>query len=319
MLRDSYGRIIDHLRISLTDRCNLNCFYCVPESGIEHFPRCDILSMEELEYLVRFFHTVCGIDKVRFTGGEPLLRKGIECLLESLCRIADLSLHITTNGILVKDKIKLLKDAGVKVNVSLDTLDYEKFKNITGSYNLDRVIEGIDLLIEHGIQTKLNMVILKGINDDEIFDLIDFASVRATTLRFIEYMPLNGVSSDGKFFVSENEIRKKISELYDFEFMGNEGAARVYRLSNGAKVGFISTISHPGCTNCSRMRLTADGRLVTCMFDDNSYSLKRYLRPPDELNLIKFVSESIYKKPLGFKSLKERGVKPSFTMRKLGG
>jgi len=318
-LQDLCGRNVEHLRISLTDRCNLKCFYCIPRYGFNFFERSNILSIEEIEYLVRFFYDRFGIRKIRFTGGEPLLRRGIETLFLSLSQIEDLSLHITTNGILIEDKIEILKSAGIKVNVSLDTLNPDKFKEITRLDLLRKVIKGIDILIENKIPIKLNTVALKEINDNEIFDLIDFARKREIVLRFIELMPLNGEYNHERNFISEEEIKERISKLYELEFLDVEGAARIYKLSNGAKVGFISTISYPGCQDCSRIRITADGRIVTCMFDSNSYSIKTFLRPINEEELFEFIRRVILKKPPGYLYLKRKGVNPLYTMRKLGG
>ncbi|MFN3135178.1 MAG: GTP 3',8-cyclase MoaA [Candidatus Kryptonium sp.] len=316
-LYDAYGRKINYLRISLTDRCNLQCFYC-RKDNITFYGRDEILSLEEIEFLISAFYHNFGVKKIRFTGGEPLLRRGVEKLIEGL-KDLNLSLNITTNGILLGEFAEFLSKNNVSVNVSLDTLSPEKFKRIAGSYDLERIIDGVDKSIELGIKLKINTVLLRGVNDSEIFDLIDFAFSRGIEIRFIEFMPFVDELVWRTYFISEDEIRNKIEEKYKlFKVEDGDSVARYYVLENGAKIGFISTVSKPFCHTCSRVRITSDGGLVLCMFDKFSYPLKRFLRPePREEELVRFVSSIAELKPKGFIELKEK--QASFQMIRLGG
>lgn len=316
-LYDAHGRKINYLRISLTDRCNLQCFYC-RKDNITFYKRDEILTLEEIEFLISIFYRNFGVKKIRFTGGEPLLRRGIEKLIGGMKNL-NLSINITTNGILLGEFAEFLSKNGVSVNVSLDTLSPEKFKRIAGSYDLERVIDGIDKSIELGIKLKINTVLLRGVNDSEIFDLIDFAFSRGIEIRFIEFMPFVDELVWREYFISEDEIRNKIEEKHKLFKVGDgDSVASYYVLDNGAKVGFISTVSKPFCHTCSRVRITSDGSLVLCMFDKFSYPLKRFLRPePREEELVRFVSSIAKLKPKGFIEFKER--QASFQMISLGG
>jgi len=338
-LEDSFGRTFDYLRISLTDRCNLRCFYCMPEKGIKLFDRKDVLTLEEIEYLVYFFNKKFKINKIRFTGGEPLLRKGFENLIKNIRKeFPELDLNITTNGILLKEKVKFLKDNNVKVNVSLDTLKEEKFKKITGLNSLKNVVEGIDCAVSLKIPLKINTVVLKDVNDNEICDLIDFAGKRNVPIRFIEFMPLSGNGEWKKYFISEEELKRKIKKKYELVLIRKDRIAEIYKIYeknvgavsqpryNLIQIGFISTISNPFCNNCSRLRITSDGKIVLCLFDKKGYDIKKFLRPEiREKELIDFLYRTIKLKPPGFKELKNKFIdsgkifNPYVIMRKLGG
>ena len=316
-LYDSQRRKINYLRISLTDRCNLKCFYCFKDNTV-FYEKEEILTIEEIKFLISVFHNNFGVKKIRFTGGEPLIRRGIENLVEGL-KDLNLQVNITTNGVLLKDFADFFAKNNINVNVSLDTLIPETFRKISGSDELAKVIEGIDKSIKLGINLKINTVLLLGINDDEIFDLIEFAFSRKVPIRFIELMPFVDESLWRKYFISEDEIKKKIEKRYRlYEMKEDSSIARYYILENGAKIGFISTVSKPFCHNCSRIRITSDGKLVLCMFDKFSYPLKKFLRPrPMQEELIKFISSCVKIKPKGFVELKEK--KANFQMTKLGG
>ncbi len=331
VLKDSFGREIDYIRISLTDRCNLRCFYCMPEEGVKLFKREEILSLEEIEFLINFFYKYFSIKKIRFTGGEPLLRRGFENLvIEIKKNIPEIDINITTNGILIKEKVNFLKEYSIKVNLSLDTLNREKFKKITGFDFLDEIIEGIDLCIKLKVPLKINTVMLKGINDEEIFDLIEFSREKELIVRFIEYMPLSGNDNWKKFFISKKEIMEKIKEKYNIFYQEKEKIAENYILYDGkkfvAKVGFISTITEPFCDFCSRLRITSDGKIVLCLFDKTGYDLKEFLRPRiREKKLFDFILKTVKLKPEGFVALKKtffdkgENVESFFVMRKIGG
>ncbi len=333
-LKDFFERKIDYLRISLTDRCNLRCFYCMPEEGIKLFNRKEILTLEEIEYLVYFFNKKFKINKIRFTGGEPLLRKGFEDLIKNIRKkFHELDLNITTNGILLKEKAKFLKDNNVRVNVSLDTLKEEKFKKIAGFYSLKNVIDGIDYAVSLKIPLKINTVVLKNINDDEIFDLINFAAKRNIPIRFIEFMPLSGNGEWKRYFISEKEIKKRITQKYELIPCENGRVAKIYEVYDKnasaqliAQIGFISTISKPFCNTCSRLRITSDGKIVLCLFDKKGYDIKKFLRPEiREKELFDFLERIVKLKPHGFIRLKDKFLnsesvsKPYVVMRKLGG
>ncbi len=316
-LYDGYNRKVSYLRISLTDRCNLQCFYC-RRDNLVLYEREEILTIEEIKFLISVFYGNFGVNKVRFTGGEPLIRRGIESLIEGL-RDFNLSVNITTNGILLKEFARFLSENNIGVNVSLDTLIPEKFKKISGGYDLDRIIEGIDTALHLGIKLKINTVLLRSVNDDEIFDLIDFAFSRGVEIRFIEFMPFVNEFIWRKYFISEDEIRDKIEQRHKLYEIGEDSSiARYYTLENGAKIGFISTVSKPFCHNCSRVRITSDGHLVLCMFDKFSYPLKQFLRPKIKENeLVEYICSVVKLKPKGYIELREK--QASFPMIKLGG
>ncbi|CUS96768.1 GTP 3',8-cyclase MoaA [Candidatus Chrysopegis kryptomonas] len=317
MLFDGFGRKIDYLRISVTDRCNLSCFYC-RKNGIEGFPRNEILTFEEIEFIVDIFKNEFEIKKLRLTGGEPLMRKGIDSLICRLCS-KGLSVNLTTNGILLFKFAKFLAEQGIGVNLSLDTLNHNKFKFITGFDFLDYVLDGLEQFLSNGGNLKINTVVLKGVNDDEIFDLIDFAGKKGVEIRFIEFMPFVGKDVWSSYFVSEDEIKSRIERKGNLVFLGNgSSTARVYLFDNRVRIGFISTVTRPFCDSCSRIRITSDGKIVLCMFDDRGYSLKKFLRPEfDGDALRKFIIDIVKKKPRGFVDLKDKMAK--FEMIKLGG
>ncbi len=316
ILEDSYGRKFDYLRISLTDRCNLNCFYCLPAKKMQ---RDEILSLEEIEKLIHIFHTYFEINKVRLTGGEPLLRKGIDDLIKWISlKYPNIQLNITTNGILLSEKVNLLKECNVSVNVSLDTLNPDKFRNLTGFNLLEKIINGIDLAIELELRLKLNTVALKGINDDEIFSLIEFALNRNIEIRFIELMTFSSNGFWKKHFMSENEIKSKIEQRYKLRLIEKDKIATRYILDNGAKVGLISPITNPFCALCSRLRITSTGKMVLCMFDNIGYPLMEFLRPEFRAKeLVEYISTKVKLKPRGYIDLKSE--KPELSIRELGG
>lgn len=316
-LRDAFGREIRYLRLSVTDRCNLACFYCKREDT-NHFPRSEVLTLEELETLALLFAREFGVEKVRLTGGEPLMRRGVDGLIRNLAR-AGLSLHLTTNGALLKPYARFLGEQGVKVNVSLDTLRQERFQRICGSDTLRAVLEGIEAALAQGIPLKLNTVLLKGINDDEIEDLLAFARSLRVPIRFIEFMPFVHRSLWQRCFLPEKEVMARIARNHTLvPVLSRESTARMYELEDGTRVGFISTVSAPFCEGCSRVRLTAEGKLVLCMFDEKGYSLKEFLRPSlKREELIRYLTNIVKLKPRGYIALK--GVGASFEMMKLGG
>lgn len=283
-LVDRENRHLNYLRISITDRCNLRCLYCAPEGRIPKLDHGDILSYEEILRLVTI-GTRLGIRKVRITGGEPLVRKGTIELLNRLTRIPELEdVSLTTNGVLLASNARRIYDAGVRrINISLDSLDRKKFAHITGYDQFDKVWAGIRRAGEIGFTPiKINVVAMKGINDDEILDFGRLSLDHPFHIRFIEYMPIGNSRARSRDQILSPEIEKMIAtigELIPVENSHNDGPARRYRLAGGlGEVGFISALSHHFCGRCNRLRLTADGKLRACLLSDHHEPLKEVLR-----------------------------------------
>lgn len=305
-LSDSFQRPIDYLRISVTDRCNLRCIYCMPSEGVNLLEHEDILSYEEI-YHVAQVAAELGISKIRITGGEPLARLGLSSLIKMLASIdliTDISL--TTNGLLLGRYAAELKQAGLRrVNVSLDTLKPDKFKFITRqSDKLDDVLESIEVAKAVGLNpVKINVVAMAGINDDELFDFAAKTINDGWHVRFIELMLPVGVSTTTAQFISVTDIRKKLEQLGDLEpcvhGIGN-GPAKYFRFpeANGT-VGFITPVSEHFCYLCNRMRLTSDGKLRPCLLADDEIDLKQSLRNGASSERLKLlIEEAVAKKPL---------------------
>jgi len=294
---DHKGRTIDYLRVSLTDRCNLRCIYCMPEEGIVKKTHNDIIRFENLEKVISAF-TALGIKKVRFTGGEPLILKGIEKLIKytsSLPSIEDVSL--TTNGILLADMAEELKKAGLnRVNISLDTLNKEKFKEITRGGDINKVLSAIEKCISINLKpVKINTVLMKGINDDEIEDFINLTKDMPLHVRFIELMPIGeGLKFFEKSSMKIDEIIDNHKELIHIKDKSN--VASVYKI-DGAKgtVGFISPISCKFCSDCNKIRLTSTGTIKPCLHSEEEINLKPYVN--DEQMLRSVIEDAIYNKP----------------------
>jgi len=283
ILIDSFGRVAKKLRISVTDRCNFTCIFCMPSQPI-WIPKNEILTFEEIERLVRIFVDL-GIEKVKLTGGEPLVRNDIELLIEKISNIQGIkSISITTNGYFLPDKAFKLKEAGLKsVTISFHSLDKEKFNSVVGKNVYERVLKGIDTALDAGFESvKMNTVIIRGYNENEILDLIEFARDRNLILRFIEYMPFDGLHLwDLSKVVTGKEILDIIKKKYDFEEKPRENGStsQNYRFKDGkGEFGIITSISRPFCSDCDRIRLKADGKLVPCMFSKDEYDLKTPLR-----------------------------------------
>ena len=287
VLRDSYGRAIRDLRVSVTDKCNFRCFYCLPHgSPQETAPKSEILSYEEIELAVSVFASL-GVERVRITGGEPMLRRDIETLVSKLARVPGVEdLSLTTNAYNLSERAAGLKAAGLgRVTVSLDSLRRAAFQEMTGVDMLGRVLEGIRAAQRVGLTpVKVNAVIVRGYNEGEIADMAAFAREHAVVLRFIEYMPLDsGHGWSREKVVSGAEIRAAVNERFLLVARrgerGSETAAR-YRFADGApgEVGIIAPVTEPFCGACSRVRLTADGQIRTCLFSKAEHSLRRLVR-----------------------------------------
>lgn len=272
-MTDSFGRTVDYLRVSLTDRCNYRCLYCMKESGVEKKSHADILSLEDVFTVVRTFAELGG-QKVRFTGGEPLVRKGAVGLIEKVGELRLKKIGLTTNGAYLPQCVTDLARAGVtSVNVSVDSLDREKYRFVTVSGDLDEALRGLRAAKEHFSEVKLNAVLMRGINDDEIYDFSSFAADNDVLVRFIELMPFAENDAYKKYGVSATEVIKKCGLTYLYR----EGTAEYYAFPDGKKVGFIRPLSHKFCAECNRLRLTSDGKILPCLHGEGEIDLKPYL------------------------------------------
>lgn len=328
-LVDSYGRTIDYLRISITDHCNLKCYYCTPFSGRSHLERSEILTYEEMLNVARAA-AASGITKIRITGGEPLVRKGVVEFCRMLSGIDGLkSLALTTNGIYLAEMAEPLFRAGVgRINISLDTLRAERFEKITGYNWLPRVLAGIKRAEEIGMNPiKINTVVIRGINDDEIEALAALTLTRPYHVRFIELMPTNS-SACGDYeslFVSVEEFMKKIHRIDRVQIepaTDSYGPARLCKLPGAVgKVGFIAPITWHFCGYCNRLRMTADGKIKTCLFSREEIDIKTALRSGATQNDISDIfRQSVAEKPAGHR-LNENGRQNACgrAMRAIGG
>jgi cyclic pyranopterin phosphate synthase len=299
-LNDRYNRVIDYLRISITDHCNLRCSYCVPFDGRPKLPMSDILTYEEL-FCVAKAAVAAGVTKIRITGGEPLMRRNLVefCrMLRTLPEITDLAL--TTNGVLLETMAGDLKAAGVnRVNVSLDTLDAARYAEITGKDCLERVLLGIREAMKVGLlPLKINMVPMRGINDDDIVDMARWSLTAPVDIRFIELMPTSGWAQHQhqQCYMPVDEIRNHVERIGPLEALDQietRGPA-IYARLPGAKgrIGFISAISHSFCSTCNRLRLTADGKLRACLFAEQEIDIREPLRQGADLRALKAIIQS---------------------------
>lgn len=302
---DAYNRSISYLRISVTDRCNLRCIYCMPEEGIPLKPHSELLNFEEITKIVRAAASL-GITKIRLTGGEPLTRKGIVDLVRMIASVPGIEdLAMTTNGVLLQHFAHKLKEAGLKrVNVSLDTLKPERFRRITRVGNLEDVLKGIEEARKAGLTPiKINMVVLEGFNRDEVVDFARLTISEEWHVRFIEVMPV-GAEAEGNLgqYVSMKEVREEIERalgpLIPASLKGS-GPARYFRLE-GAKgtIGFITPISEHFCYQCNRLRLTPDGRIRPCLLSDFEIDLKSAIRSgATEEEIAEIIKEAVRLKP----------------------
>ena len=305
-LSDSFQRPINYLRISVTDRCNLRCIYCMPPDGISLMPHHSILTYEEI-YAVAQAAAELDINKVRLTGGEPLVRSGLPGLIKLLARIDAIDdISLTTNGIWLGRYAAELKSAGLqRVNVSLDTLRQDRFEPITRcNHNLGDVLAGIEVARSVGLNpVKINMVVMAGINDDELLDFATKTINEGWHVRFIELMPSAGVSTTTAQFVPVSDMRKQLELLGELEpclpGIGN-GPAKYFRLPHATgTIGFIAPISEHFCIHCNRLRLTADGKLRPCLLSDDEIDLKQPLRSGlSSAGLKQLIEEAVARKPL---------------------
>jgi len=330
LLRDSYNRPIRDLRVSLTDRCNFRCFYCLPHGEPPIAPKEQMLSYEEIEYVCDIFVRL-GIEKIRLTGGEPMLRRDIETIIRKLTRLKEFGLQdlaLTTNGYYLPERAQSLKDAGLdRVTISLDSLMRDVFKRMTGVDVLDKVLAGIAAAKSAGLEPiKINAVIVRGHNEDEVADFAAFAREYDVKMRFIEFMPLDsGHEWAREDVVSGKEIRERISErflLVRVEVARGSDTSSRYRFADGApgEIGIIAPVTEPFCGACSRIRLTADGQIRTCLFSTVEHSLRDVVRSGASRDEIVAYIESVVLKKEPRHFINDPGfVTPSRTMSFIGG
>lgn len=305
---DRFGRPITYLRVSVTDRCNLRCFYCTPAFKYKPQPKENILTLEEIEHLCKIFADL-GIRKIRFTGGEPFLRSGFSHLIKRVSSIDGIEeICITTNGVYLEDYVNNLVEAGVnRVNVSLDSLKRDVIKNITGFDVLDKIMSGIEKCKENGISLKLNVVVLKGVNDQEIPDFIMFSHKNGIRLRFIELMSTK-INKGDDFYVTEKEIITALRKNYSVGYLKQKGVENVYSLSSpSVEFGIIPARTGGFCGTCNKIRLRSDGRLVFCLYSKIGVDLRGLIRKgfSDEI-ISQKIKDSLSSKPLEGAGLKKK-------------
>jgi GTP 3',8-cyclase len=327
-LIDTYGRLHDNLRISVTDRCNIRCFYCMPEHPVEFVPRAEVLSFEEIERFARVAAGL-GVRKLRLTGGEPLLRKDLPVLVRKLNAIEGIEdIALTTNGVTLREHAKPLFDAGLRrINIHLDTLDRERFVRITRRDELARVLDGIEACREIGYHPiKINVVAVKDLIEPDIVPLAEFGRERGIEIRYIEFMPLD---SQGLWLrdkvLRQDDILAMLAEgigpLDEIPDVDPRAPASEYRFRDGiGTVGFISSVSRPFCLNCNRIRLTADGHLRYCLFAIEEMDVKRLLRDGSSDEAIAdAIRANVHAKWLGHEINSQKFVPPPRPMYAIGG
>jgi cyclic pyranopterin phosphate synthase len=329
-LVDPFGRVIDDLRISVTDRCNFRCTYCMPEEGMQWLPRSEVMSFEEIERLSRIFVERYGVSGIRLTGGEPTVRARLPLLVEKLAALegpsGPVDLAMTTNGATLRSSAQTLRRAGLRrVNVSLDTLDRRRFQEMTRRDELDNVLDGIEAAKEAGFDpVKINAVVERGVNDDEIVDLATYGRERGVEVRFIEFMPLD---ADGHWVndkvVGQDEIVAVIHDVYPLEQLPARGAAPADRfryLDGRGVVGVIPSVTKPFCGDCDRVRLTAEGRFRTCLFSTEEHDLLAAMRRGErDDEIAERIEAAVGAKWAGHRINQVDFVRPSKSMSQIGG
>ncbi len=299
ILTDDFGRKHNYLRISLLEKCNLRCTYCMPADGIALSPKASLMTADEIFDLAQIF-VENGVDKIRLTGGEPLLRKDFPEIVSKLSTL-NTSLSITTNGILIDRHIDVLNQANIKkINLSLDTLIASKFNSITLRNQFEKVIDNMHLLLNNDFHVKVNVVLIKGFNDNEIIDFIKLTQFLSISIRFIEFMPFAGNEWDRSKMVSQNEVLSKIEESFTLDKIQKledekNFTARTYKIKDfQGDFGIISSITNPFCDGCNRIRLTANGKIKNCLFSHSETDLLTPFRNGESITDL--ISESIKNK-----------------------
>jgi cyclic pyranopterin phosphate synthase len=325
-LTDTFGRVHNNLRISVTDRCNLRCTYCMPEDVV-FMDRSELLTFEEIAHFVRVAAPL-GIDKVRLTGGEPLMRKNLDRLVRLIVPIPGIrDVGMTTNGLLLADHARELFDAGLRrINISLDTLDAGRFRTLSRRDGLEQVLEGIAAARETGFEPiKVNAVVIRGVNDCDVVPLARFAREHGLEMRYIEYMPIGAEAweRDKVYFAHEilEQIERGVGPLAPAEHYDPRAPAMAFRYADGrGTVGIIASISRPFCLSCNRVRLTSDGKLRNCLFALDEVDVKPLLRhQPDDVRLAEMIRRNVWDKWEGHEINTARFVKPQRTMHAIGG
>jgi len=327
-LVDTFGRLHDNLRLSVTDRCNIRCFYCMPEDGVKFQPREQLLSFEEIERFVRVAVTL-GVRKLRITGGEPLLRKDLPQLIRMLAAIDGIEdMALTTNGVLLRAQAQELYDAGLRrINVHLDTLDRERFKTITRRDDFGKVMEGIEICRRLGYgPIKINAVAVKNLVEPDIVPLARFGRERDIEIRYIEFMPLDsqGLWERHRVLLADDMIamlQREIGPLEEVPDRDPRAPATEYRFADGiGRVGFIASVSRPFCLNCNRIRLTADGKLRYCLFAIDETDIRQVIREGGSDDDIRdAVRASVHAKWIGHEINSAQFVPPPRPMYSIGG
>tara|TARA_A100001037_G_scaffold281277_1_gene284783 strand:+ start:4540 stop:5538 length:999 start_codon:yes stop_codon:yes gene_type:complete len=323
-LVDPFGRTVRDLRISVTDRCNFRCQYCMPAEGMQWLPREEILSFEEIERFARICINYFGFDGIRLTGGEPLVRAHLPELVERLALLG-VDTALTTNGATLRMHAKALAEAGLKrINISLDSLQPERFLELTRRDELDRVLDGIEAAVDAGLKpVKINAVMMRGINDDEIVDFAEFGRDKGLTVRFIEFMPLEaGDVWNEDLVVPADEIVEKINKAIPIEpiVRGSEPAERWRYLDGKGEVGVIASVTKPFCGDCDRVRLTAEGQFRTCLFAVDEFDMRSLLRSEaNDEEIAKAIVDAVGTKWAGHSIGQVNFIRPSRTMSQIGG
>lgn len=311
ILTDGFGRRHNYLRISLLEKCNLRCTYCMPADGIALSPKASLMTAEEIFSIAETF-VKNGVDKIRLTGGEPLLRKDFPEIVSKLASL-DISLSITTNGILIDRHIAVLKQFKIKkINLSLDTLISSKFHAVTLRNQFEKVIDNLHLLLNNDFQVKVNVVLMKGFNDNEIVDFVKLTQFLPISVRFIEFMPFAGNEWDRSKMVSQNEILSLVGNTFSLDQIQKledekNFTSRNYKIKDfQGDFGIISSITNPFCDSCNRIRLTADGKIKNCLFSNSETDLLTPFRNGESImNLIEAAIQSKKKVRAGMATIDE--------------
>lgn len=301
MIKDNFNRIHDYLRISLTDNCNLRCFYCMPEEDYHFTPKSQLMQVEEIEAIAKTFVEE-GVNKIRLTGGEPLVRKDFATILNRLAKLG-IQLTMTTNATRLHEYVNEIKDAGIlSLNISLDTLQRDRFILMTKRDQHEQVMRNIQLMLDNGIGVKVNVVAMKGINDNEILDFIEWTKDTPIHIRFIEFMPFDGNQWNREKVITLQEILDKVKTDYNFipmERAAHETAKNYQVPGHKGTFAVISTMSAPFCGDCNRMRLTADGKMKNCLFSTSETDLLTAYRNGEDLRTLIHQNIATKKQALG--------------------
>ncbi len=324
-LVDPFGRVIRDLRISVTDRCNFRCTYCMPAEGMEWLPRSVVLTFEEIHRVSRIFVARFGVEGIRLTGGEPTVRAHLPMLISQLSGLG-VDLAMTTNGATLRNSAEELRSAGLRrINISLDTLHADRFEQMTRRNELENVLAGIDAAVAAGFSpVKINAVIERGVNDDEIVDLARFGRERGVEVRFIEFMPLDATGHwANDRVVGQDEIVERIAEVFPLEQMPARGAAPADRwryLDGAGTVGVIPSVTKPFCGDCDRVRLTAEGQFRTCLFATDEFDLREIMRSGgDDDALAERIIAAVGTKWAGHQINRVEFIRPNRSMSQIGG